>query len=327
MTGQQSETASTGTQEDVPAGTPSGGAPVVSVVIATHNRPELLREALASVQAQDYDGLIETVVVFDQSEPDLGLVSDDERRPVRVVVNTERTPGLAGARNTGILASRGALVAFCDDDDSWRPQKVRLQVAVLEAEPEALTAVSGITVLYEDRSVDRVPVPGDVTLAQLARRRVMEAHPSSVMVRREALLGPIGLVDEEIPGSYGEDYDWILRAAQAGPIAVVPRPLVAVRWGQSLFSQRWATILAWLEYALAKHPVLSADPHGLARLLGQRAFALAALGRRREALRVSGQVLRLNIREPRGWLAAAVALRLVSAKRAMHAAHRRGRGI
>jgi glycosyltransferase involved in cell wall biosynthesis len=312
---------------DVGAAATPDGLPLVTVVIATHHRPELLRVALDAVAAQDYAGPIETVVVFDQSEPDASLARDDRQREVRVVSNTERTPGLAGARNTGILAARGDLVAFCDDDDSWRPEKIRLQVAALAAEPDALTAVSGITVMYDDRSVDRVPQPGDVTLAQLARRRVMEAHPSSVVVRRSALLGAIGLVDEEIPGSYGEDYDWILRAAQAGPIAVVPRSLVAVRWGQSLFSQRWTTILAWIEYALAKHPVLSADPRGLARLLGQRAFALAALGRRREALRVVGQVLRRNPREPRGWLAAAVALRLVTAKRAMHAAHRRGRGV
>ena len=65
----------------------------------------------------------------------------------------------------------------------------------------------------------------------------------TILVTREAIQGPIGLVDEHIPGSYAEDYDWILRAALAGPIAVVEEPLVRVRWGQSLFSSRWQTII------------------------------------------------------------------------------------
>lgn len=300
--------------------------PTVGVVIATHNRPELLRVALDAVLAQDYPGVIETVLVFDQSEPDLSLAADDATRPVRVVANTEHKPGLAGARNTGILALDTDLVAFCDDDDAWLPAKIRLQVEALADSP-ALTAVTGITIVYGDHEVDRVPEPGSVTVQTLATRRVMEAHPSSVIVRRSALLGPIGLVDEEIPGSYGEDYDWILRAAQAGAIAVVPQALVRVRWGQSLFSQRWQTIADWIDYALAKHPVLSRDRRGLARLRGQRAFAMSALGRRREAWREIGRTLRLDPLQQRAWVAMPVALGVLPAKTVLDLAHRRGHGI
>ncbi len=82
------------------------------------------------------------------------------------------------------------------------------------------------------------------------------------MVRRDALLGPIGLVDEEIPGSYAEDFDWILRAAEAGRIAVVERDLVNVRWGQSLFSRNWQTIIDAVDYVLAKHAELRDRPAG-----------------------------------------------------------------
>ena len=129
----------------------------------------------------------------------------------------------------------------------------------------------------------------------------MEAHPSTVLVRATALRERIGLVDEEIPGSYGEDYDWILRAAQAGPIAVVERPLVRVLWGrQSFFNRRWRTIIDALDYCLAKHPVLRADPRGLARLQGQKAFAYAALGEPRSALPCAGSALAAQLaRAPR----------------------------
>lgn len=296
--------------------------------MATHNRPELLRLTLESVRTQDYRGEIECMVVFDQCDPDTTLErlgSGDPKRSLKVVTNT-RTPGLAGARNTGIEASTGELVAFCDDDDLWRQGKVRLQVADLEAS-DALTSVTGIRVVYAGQLTVRIPKPSEVTLGELARRRTMEAHPSSVMVRRDALLGPIGLVDEEIPGSYGEDFDWILRAARAGRIAVVERPLVDVRWGQSLFSRNWQVIIDAIDYLLAKHPELRESRQGKARLLGRRAFALAALGHRKEALDQATATVRLSWRERRAYLAGLVALRLVSAERLMGVAHKRGRGI
>lgn len=301
------------------------GPGLVSVVIATHNRPDLLKLAIEGVMGQDYPGAIECIVVFDKSTPDKSLEVDGELRRLKVIANTH-TPGLAGARNSGILEAKGAFVAFCDDDDIWLPGKLSVQVGLLSASP-ALTAVSGIIIDYGEHSTTRIPKSSDLVLEQLVRRRVMEAHPSSVIVRRDSLLQTIGLIDEELPGSYGEDFDWILRAVQAGPIAVAEEPLVRVRWGNSQFSQRWDVIIEAIDYGLAKHAVLRLDPRGHARLLGRRAFACAALGRRREALRGAVQTLRRSPLERRAYLAIAVALGLVSPERLMGWAHQRGRGI
>ena len=69
--------------------------------------------------AQDYPGQLRVVVVYDRAEPDA-----EPNGSVTVLVN-DRTPGLAGARNTGIVALETDLVAFCDDDDVWRPGKLR----------------------------------------------------------------------------------------------------------------------------------------------------------------------------------------------------------
>lgn len=299
--------------------------PSVDVVIATRNRPELLRAALSAVVNQTYAGRIHCYVVFDQSPTDETLASGSAERPVTVLSN-DRTAGLAGARNTGILAGDSPLVAFCDDDDEWLAAKLQAQVEALET-PSDIGAVCGITIEYESRRVIRVPREADLTVAALARRRVMEAHPSTVLVRRDALQGRVGLVDEDIPGSYGEDYDWILRAVAAGPLAVVAAPLVRVRWGQSQFSDRWRIIHDALEYLIRKHDCFRADPRALARLRGQQAFALAALGERRSALIRAGSTLRSNPREVRGYLAIAVAVGLVSARRVLTEANRRGRGI
>lgn len=307
---------------------PTEAKPSVSVIIATRNRPELLQLAVDAVLGQDYDGYIECLVVFDQAPVDdsLARYDADQQRSVSVLANT-RTPGLAGARNSGIHAAMGELIAFCDDDDLWFADKLTLQVAEL-ARSGAQVVVSGIEVNYRDKLVRRVPKPSDLSPAELARRRVMEAHPSTVVVNSVALHNRIGPVDEEIPGSYGEDFDWLLRAAQSGRIAVVQRPLVRVLWGtQSYFNQRWRTIIDAIDYGLAKHRILSADRRGHARLLGRKAFAYAALRETRPALHWARATLRLNWREQRAYVAIIVALRLVSAERALSLAHSVGRGI
>lgn len=298
--------------------------PLVSVVIATRNRPEMLREAIAAVVGQTYAGPVECVIVFDQTEPDQDVVSTDPRRVVRVMGNTERKPGLAGARNTGILASEGEYVAFCDDDDIWLPAKLAKQVAGIGT---ALTSATGIVIDYGGHRAERIPAKDTFKLENLVRNRIMEAHPSSVMVRRSAILDRIGLVDEELPGSYAEDFDFIIRALQAGPVAIVEEALVVVRWGQSLFSRNWGTIVAAVDYLIDKHQVIRDDPKALARLYGRRGFANAASGEYREALQDAWQAIRRNPLEKRAYVTLLAASRIVPATKLLDMAHRRGRGI
>lgn len=300
--------------------------PAVDVVVATTgSRAALLRAALEAIWHQTYAGRIDCVVAFDRTEPDTSLERESPTRSIRVVANV-RTPGLAGGRNSGVAVGQGRYIAFCDDDDEWMPRKVERQVAVLQGS-DALCSVSGITIAYEDHEVTRIPEQSDMTVQTLVRRRVMPAHPSSVLVRREAMLGAIGPVDEEIPGSFGEDYDWIIRAAKAGPVAVVPESLVKVQWGGSMFSHKWPVILEALDYLVAKHPEFARDRRAIARIRGQRAFALAALGRRGEALREVARTVAAYPAERRALAAGLVAVHAVSAERLMAMANRRGRGI
>ncbi|MFC7547008.1 glycosyltransferase family 2 protein [Plantactinospora sp. GCM10030261] len=304
----------------------SGPAPTVSAVVPTRDRPELLARAIRGILDQDYPGTIEVLVVFDRSEPDPGLETIDGRRSVRVLRN-DRTPGLAGARNTGILAATGDLVAFCDDDDEWLPGKLAAQVAALD-DGAAELVCCGIRVRYADREVDRALATSRVALAALLRDRLTELHPSTFVIRRNALLDGIGLVDEEIPGSYAEDYEFLLRAARRRPLANVPRPYALVRWHRrSYFAQRWGTISTALQWLLDRYPEFASQPAGAARVSGQIAFANAASGDTRSALRWAGRTLARNPREPRAYLALAVASRAVRADVVVRALHRRGRGI
>ncbi len=300
----------------------------VSVVIATRDRPELLRRAIAGVLAQRHGQPIEIVLVFDQSEPDWSLEQPDDGQGIRIlVVANDRAPGLAGARNCGIDKASHAWIAFCDDDDEWLPGKLQAQFGALEATPGAAAACTGVLIRYQDRDTARMPDPDRVGFDDFLRDRMTEIHPSSWLVDKEVLVTQIGLVDEELPGSYAEDYDLFLRTARVCPIAVAPQPLIRVWWhGASYFFERWRTIDEALQYLVDKYPEFAEQPAGLARIRGQQAVARAAMGQRRRALATVAEIMRLNPREKRWPLALAVASGL-PAERALSWAHRLGRGI
>ena len=299
----------------------------VSVIVATRERPELLSRAIASILDQRYDGPIEVLVVFDQSEPDRSLEQSGERRAVRVLTNT-RTPGLPGARNTGALASQRDILAFCDDDDLWSPGKLEAQVALLDTHPSMEVVTCGLFIDAKGRITIRVLPSDRVTFRDLLRSRVMEAHPSTYVVRRKAMLDGIGLVDEKIPGGYGEDYDWLLRAARRHDIGAVRLPLTKIYWHRSsFFAERWQTIIDALDYLLAKYPEFAEEPVGLARILGQQAFALAAMHRPAEARAKAREALRLNPGERRAYLAYLTSNRLLRSDRTLRVLQAAGRGV
>jgi glycosyltransferase involved in cell wall biosynthesis len=305
--------------------TGSTGAPAVDVVIATRDRPELLRAAIAAVLEQDYDGDIRVFVVFDQHPADHGLAGDHERRAV-IVLDNSRTPGLAGARNTGIVAGSAPIVALCDDDDRWLPGKLQAQVQALESDPGAVLASTGIRVRYGDVTTDRLLPQRTVGLRDLLRSRMMELHPSTFVLRRDAL-DRMGLVAEDIPGSYAEDYEFLLRAARQGRILSVPVLGAEILWHRrSYFTTRWATIAEALAWLLDRYPEFASVPRGHARILGQIAFAEAAQGQRTAACRTLTRTLRITPREPRAWLALAVVLGL-SPDLLLGMLQRRGRSI
>lgn len=131
--------------------------PLVSVVIPTFNRQAELERAVASVLAQDYAPL-EVVVVDDAStqEVRLDLPPGDQAR-VRWV-RLGRNDGGATARNAGIDAARGELVAFLDSDDLWISEKLARQVGLYLADGRPLDAVY-YSQLVLDRGHEQLVLP------------------------------------------------------------------------------------------------------------------------------------------------------------------------
>ncbi|MCG5216877.1 glycosyltransferase [Streptosporangium soli] len=309
-----------------PARLANGPVPAsVGVVIATRGRrPDLLRAATLAALGQDHPGRLQVVIVADDVDPAEVAAQTAVFREcgrVRVLAN-RRSPGLPGARNTGIAVLDTDLVAFCDDDDQWLPGKLGAQAAALAARPHAEFASCGIEVEYGTRRVARLAGTDTITHEQLTRSRMVMVHSSTFVFRRGAFWA-----DESAPKGQNEDWDLALRAARRHPIVHVDRPLVRVRWGASDFATRWADRIAGLEWMLARHPELAADPRGAARIYGQFAFHHAALGHRRQACRWALRAASARLTEPRAPLAVAVALGLVSAPTILIRLHTRGHGI
>ena len=260
--------------------------PSVTAVVPTRGRPELVRLAVEGVVAQRYDGAIECVVVHDQEEPDASLTELGRAgRRVRVVRN-DGDPGLSGSRNRGLREVSTPFVASCDDDDSWLPDKVRLQVERLLAHPEMHVVGAGIRLLMpEDRVVEWLGPSDVVTQSDLLTSRRKELHSSTLLMRAE-VFDRVGVYDVVLPQSYAEDYEWLLRASRLGPIGVVRQPLANIKKdGTSWFRERAEVVAEALLHLLDAHPELTASRRGHARILGQVAFAHASLGNRSEALR------------------------------------------
>ena len=117
------------------------GAPLVSVIIPTRNRPELLCEALRSVLAQSMQDF-EIIVVNDAGVDVRPWVSAlGETVQIRVLQNLQNQ-GISATRNVGIRASRGKYIAYLDDDGQFYPDHLAVLVETAES--------SGFALLYSD---------------------------------------------------------------------------------------------------------------------------------------------------------------------------------
>ena len=301
--------------------------PSVSVVLPTYQRPQLVRAAVDSVLQQDYPGAVEVLVVFDHTPPDMTLEQLSSGHRVRVLTNA-RKRGLAGNRNTGILAAESDLIAFLDDDDTWLPSKLTRQVSALLGDPQAQFATTAMLVDYEGGLHERRAGAVRVQHRDLLRSRMAMLYSSSFLVWRKALVDDIGLVDESLPRSMAEDWELLLRASRNGAIVHVDEPLVRVTWGAtSFFSGQWATRNAAQYWLLENYVEIAEDPIAAGRAYANLAFGYAAQGEDRAAASWARRAFRANWREPRTYLAVLVMARMVKWQWLVRQLNARGRGL
>lgn len=202
--------------------------PLVSVVLPTYNRGWALREAVDSVLDQDY-GNLELLVVDDGSTDDTPRLLSAYGDRLRCLRQANR--GVSAARNAGIRASRGELIALLDSDDIWLPGKLTAQVDYFRRHPRALIGQTqeiwirnGIRVNPGKRHRKEAGMIFERSLA------LCLVSPSAVMMR-PSLLATVGLFDESLPAC--EDYDLWLRIAWRHPVHLIDRPLIVKRGGHA----------------------------------------------------------------------------------------------
>lgn len=201
-------------------------SPFFSVVIATHNRAEMLSEAITSVLNQsftDFEILVIDDNCTDNSRDIVSALSDSR---ISYLVNT-RTPGASGARNTGIFHAKGNWIAFLDDDDLWLPQKLAVQYEkIVHSSTEIGLLFSGYTLVFENGDQkDWTPSKQGDILLDLLYTNVVGAFPT-VVIRRDLLL-MIGGMDETFPSL--EDLELHIQIARICRVAFTPEPLALIR--------------------------------------------------------------------------------------------------
>jgi glycosyltransferase involved in cell wall biosynthesis len=312
---------------------------LVSVIIPTHNRALRVQRAITSALDQTH-GSVEVIVVDDGStDRTADRVAERFGPDDRLTLISTENRGVAGARNTGIEAASGDFVAFLDSDDEWFPWKLEFQLECLRRVPDAglvwtdMRAVDPDGVEIAPRHIrdfylhygeidiaDVLDGPISVSRPEFGTARLWHGdlytamlggnliHTSTVLMTRERL-AVVQSFDESLIRT-GEDFDFHLRSAAAGPVAFADVPTITYRVGApdqltrpDLMVQMATNHLATIEKAV------TADRGRTPRRDLERARA-AAHGWLGEELLATGlgaeaaPHLRAAIRGPRGFRAA-----------------------
>lgn len=200
---------------------------LVSAIITTHNRCNLLARAIESVLSQTYSEL-EYIVVDDASEDETSEVC--KRFPVIYIqIPKEESRGGNYARNLGIKASKGEYCAFLDDDDYWLPTKIEKQVKLIEKKKcelvycgRCLEIVGKSNISYKEI----LPNPRNMGDMKKSILTTICTTTTCILAKRQALLD-VGLFDENL--RFWQEYELTIRLAQRKPFYFVKEPLAVYR--------------------------------------------------------------------------------------------------
>lgn len=192
---------------------------MLSIVVCTRNRPELLRCCLEALASQD--GNFEVVVV-DQGEAPVVIPADARFRYL-----TDRERGLAAGRNTGVRAVTGSIIAFLDDDAVPDAGYVRALEKEFTGDAGLAAAAGRILTLEDGRPYTRVH---DGTLRVLGRRDWLRFLGGNFAIRRR-VLDEVGPFDERFGAgrrwASGEETDYFFRMQYRNcRVAYVPAVIV-----------------------------------------------------------------------------------------------------
>ncbi|MCH8556541.1 MAG: glycosyltransferase family 2 protein [Balneolia bacterium] len=198
--------------------------PLVSIIIPTHNRVQLLKRALESCYAQTYQN-IEIIVVNDGSSDDTEkwLMHNEDR--IKAIHN-ETPQGAPYSRNKGAASASGAYLCFLDDDDELLPEKINKQVNVLEQKEYVEVGVLTCDMLKKGNDFEEVienRKRGDLFTDLLAKYCVQGIH---TMLVRTHIFKKAGGFDETLESN--QEYDLMIHMAEITKFDFIPEVLAVV---------------------------------------------------------------------------------------------------
>jgi len=176
----------------------------VSVIVPVFNGERYLEDALRSALGQSLPP--SEVIVVDDGSTD-GSVAIVEAFGDRVTRIRQPNSGVAAARNRGLAAAAGEFIAFLDHDDTWPEDKLEVQVAALQADPDAGIVTGRLRVIGG-------ALPGRAWSAEGNREAPGGAYLAASLIRR-SVFEEIGFLDENV-GPASDDLEWFVRARDLG---------------------------------------------------------------------------------------------------------------
>lgn len=222
--------------------------PLVSVVITTHNRIDLLKKAIESVQNQSYKN-IELVVVNDNSSDEtpqyLEELCKNCKNIKHIDISQKESQGGNYARNQGVLKTIGNYVAFLDDDDEWMSSKIEKQIDFLRHNPEYGMVYCGRRVEKNFLELEDILQDKDLRgdLSEKCFERVF-CLTSMLLIRREILFD-VGLFDESLKA--WQEYDLCIRIANKTKIGCIDEPLILYRIIEKDINRNTNNLNGWQE--------------------------------------------------------------------------------
>lgn len=206
---------------------PTDATPRVSIILPAYNRETLVARAIDSVLAQTFTDF-ELILVDDASKDGTRAVLETYRDHPKVrLILSDVNRGGSGARNLGIEAARGDLIAFQDSDDVWLPGKLAAQVAALDTHPKAGLCYCG-SLFFEGTRSYYIPEPVFDRLGGDLSREMLRRNTTSTqtLVVRKSVLDQTGLFDASLKRF--QDWDLMIRIAQITELVFLPEPMVVI---------------------------------------------------------------------------------------------------
>ncbi|MEA2112499.1 MAG: glycosyltransferase family A protein [Patescibacteria group bacterium] len=198
--------------------------PKVTAVIVTYNRPDFVKESIQSVLNQTFTDFELIVVDNGVKIPAKDIVENFNDSRIRYIQNDKNTD-CAGGKNIGMKNARGEFVAFLDDDDTWFPEKLRLQIDAFEKNQEAGFCFTAVTQVYEHGAIDSIVPSGMDNYYERALAKFSGFLAVTLMVKKK-VFEDIGYMDELFPSH--TDIEWIIRIANKYKGIGINKPLVRV---------------------------------------------------------------------------------------------------